>query len=416
MGAPGMDKVKVIEFIQTVGDGGAETLVKDYALLMDKNRFEVTVVVLHAVEDSANYQRLRENGIPVIALSSQDDILKKIWRQLFWRKQNVTVKSEDVQEKAVLPGETYEKAGILRRCRNAVRNFYFGLKFLKILKQTGATVVHAHLDMLGCLRSVSWALKGVRLFHTCHALPELIYEGEEGAAAVHLIRKNHLQLIALHTGMARQMDEMFPDQKTVIIRNGVDMQKFQNPGITKEEKRRELHIPGDAFLVGHVGRFTPEKNHPFLVDVFEKIAEKRNDAYLLMIGAEDHSHIAAKLDALGFGGKYQILSHRKDIHELLAAMDVFVFPSIFEGFPVSMIEAQASGLRCIVSRNCPEEVVRTELCIPMALGYPEAWAKMAMDPDYKRETGKSLLDYDMNREIRRLEKLYLGELNNFECE
>ena len=90
-------------------------------------------------------------------------------------------------------------------------------------------------------------------------------------------------------------------------------------------------------------------------------------------------------------------------------MDVFVFPSIFEGFPVSVIEAQAAGLRCIVSDCCPEEVIRTDICIPMPLGNPEDWAQAALDRDRKREASKSLSDYDMNREIRRLERLYLGQ-------
>ena len=78
-----MEKVKVIEFIQSMGDGGAETLVKDYALLMDKERFDVTVVVQHDVGDSANIRRLKEHGLPVIPLSTQDDLLKRIWRRIF---------------------------------------------------------------------------------------------------------------------------------------------------------------------------------------------------------------------------------------------------------------------------------------------------------------------------------------------
>lgn len=407
-----MEKTHVIEFIQTMGDGGAETLVKDYAILMDKENFEVTVVVLHALEDSANLQRLRDHGIPVIALSSQDDLLKKIWHKLFWRKEQPEIKSEDVLEKPVLPGSGYEKTSFLRTCRNGVRNLHFGLKFLKVVRRTGATVVHAHLDMLGCLKAVSRQLKGVRLFHTCHALPELIYEGEEGAAARYLIRHNELQLIALHDKMAAQMDDMFPQQKTKIIRNGVNMALFERPAISREQKRSELNVPQDAFLVGHVGRFTPEKNHPFLVEVFREIQARCKNAYLLMIGAEDHSHIAKLLDDRGFRGRYQVLSHRKDIPELLNAMDVFVFPSIFEGFPVSVIEAQAAGLRCIVSARIPEEVIRTETCIPMPLEKPEAWAEAALNPDLKRKTDKNLYDYDMNRELRRLEKLYLGCTEN----
>ena len=100
-----MEKTKVIEFIQTMGDGGAETLVKDYALLMDKEQFEVTVVVQHGMENSANLQRLKENNIRILELSSRDDLLKKVWHSIFWRKERSAVQTEDVQEKPVLPGE-----------------------------------------------------------------------------------------------------------------------------------------------------------------------------------------------------------------------------------------------------------------------------------------------------------------------
>ena len=403
-----MEKVKVIEFIQTMGDGGAETLVKDYALLMDRQRFDVTVVVQHAISDSANLQRLKEYDIPIHALSSEDDLLKRIWRKIFWKQETQEVQSENVQEKAVLPGENYEQAGFLRSCRNSVRNLFFGLKFLKILRSTGATVVHAHLDMLGCLQAVSPFLKGVKLFHTCHALPHLIYAGDEGRAARNLISKNRLQLVALHDDMAREMDEMFPGQKTVVIRNGVNMDKFRHPGITREKKRLELQIPADAFLVGHVGRFTPEKNHVFLVDVFAEIAARRPEAFLLMVGAGDTARVEEKLSKLGLDGRYRILSRRTDIPQLLTAMDVFVFPSIFEGFPVSVIEAQAAGLRCIVSAQIPSAVMRLDTCVPMPLEAPECWAQAALDPNRKRDSAQPLEDYDMNCVIRTLEQMYQG--------
>lgn len=401
-----MEKIKVMEFVQSVGDGGAETLVKDYALLMDKERFDVTVVVQHALEDSANLRHLRENGIPVIALSSQEDILKRIWRRIFWKQEMQQSPAEQATAESVLSHEIGQEESTLRKARNYARNLFFGLKFRKVLRQTGATVVHVHLDLLGCLQTISPSLKGIRLIHTCHNLPKMIYAGGEAPAARYLIRHNGLQLVALHGEMAKEMDAMFPEQKTVIIRNGVDFSRFQNPAASREEKRAELSIPADAFLVGHVGRFNPQKNHPFLVDVFQKIAEKRQDAYLLMIGAEDSSHIVKKLKDYGLEGRYQILSHRQDIPELLGAMDVFVFPSVFEGLPVSVVEAQAAGLRCIVSDQCSEEVFLTEKCIPMALGDPEMWAQAALDGDLTVETSRNLQDYDMNREIRRLEALY----------
>lgn len=406
-----MAKTKVIEFITSLQDGGAETLVKDYALLMDKEHFDVTVVVLHDMDGSANLARLQEAGIPIIALSSQDDLLKKVWRRIFWRKEQVVLDAKDIKEKPALPGDSYEKPGFLRICRNSVRNLYFGMKLLNVIRETGTMVVHGHLDVLRCLQMVSPFLKKIRLLHTCHALPELIYEGEEGAAAKYLIRHNGLQLIALHKDMQQQMDKMFPGQKTAVIRNGINMKLFEDPGITKEEKRRELGIPADAYVTGHVGRFSPEKNHVFLVDVFRKIAEKKDNAYLLMVGIGEHGYVVDKLSGYGLEDRFRILSHRKDVHEILKTMDVFVFPSIYEGLPLSVVEAQSSGLRCVISDRIPDAVICTENCISLPLEDAEKWAEMAMDTTVKCQNYNALCEYDMNREIRRLEKLYLGHLD-----
>jgi len=400
-----MHKVGVIEFILTLGDGGAETLVKDYALLMDKDRFDVTVVVLHALEDSANLQRLKENGICVIALSSQDDLLKKIWRRII-KPSGVEYVPDKVEEQVV----TEQRKGF-KKILSKFRNLFFGLKLLKIVKQKNAKVIHAHLDVLEIVQAVSKCLKDVRLLHTCHNPPEVIYTGEEKTAAKALIRTNGMQIVALHEEMARELNELFSVANTAVIRNGIDMDRFLNPNVTKEGKRKKLQIPQNAFVVGHVGRFSEQKNHGYLVEVFREVAALCPDAYLLMVGAGDSSAIEEKLTQYGFCDRYQILQHRRDINEILAAMDVFVFPSVFEGFGIALLEAQASGLRCVASDVCPEEVFRTEKCLSLPLGDPSEWAEKVLDDSWKMENTRSIWDYDMNREIRRLEKLYLGQLN-----
>lgn len=396
-----MEKVKVIEFIQSMGDGGAETLVKDYALLMDKERFDVTVVVLHDIRDSANYRFLTENGIPVFALSSRDDLLKKLWRKLF------PVSETDMPTEEDPTKGIQESAGFFGKLKSWARNQYFGRRFLKILRQTDATVVHAHLEVLEILQAVSGELRDIRLLHTCHNPPAVIYTGAERPAAEYLIKKNGMQIVALHEKMAEELNELFGVDHTAVIRNGILMERFTEPGISKEEKRREIGIPEDAFVVGHVGRFFEQKNHLFLVEVFREIASRRENAFLLMIGAGSTEETERKLKEYGLGDQYLILSHRQDIPQLLAAMDVFVFPSIFEGFGIALLEAQAAGLRCIASDHCPAEVIRTEHCISMPLENPEQWAEAALDPDWKRAESRALADYDMNREIRRLEALYL---------
>lgn len=402
-----MEKVKVIEFILTLGDGGAETLVKDYALLMDRDRFEVTVVVLHALEDSANLQRLKDQGIRILSLSSQKDVLKKLWRMVV-KPDAVELTPDKVDQQTASMAS--RRSGI-RALLHSLRNLFFGRKLLRIIRQTGAAVVHAHLDVLEILDAVSGSLKGVRLFHTCHNVPSIVYVDGEYPAAKRLIENNKLRLIALHAGMALELNTMFDTDNTVTIRNGIDMPKFEKPGIDKKSKRRQLGIPEDAFVIGHVGRFSEQKNHMFLADIFAETAKQKINAYLLMIGAGDSAMVEEKLVANGLQNQYQILCQRKDINELLAAMDVFVFPSLFEGLSVSLIEAQAAGLRCIISDRCSEEGICTETCIPLPLEDPVGkWVDAILDTDLKCDYSRDLHAYDMNREIRRLEKLYLDQL------
>jgi len=400
-----MSKTNVIEFVLTLGDGGAETLVKDYAILMDKERFDVTVVVLHALEDSANLQRLREYGISVVALSAEGDVLKKIWRSLF-RPTNVELLPDTVEEQMVAE----ERTG-LRKIVSKLRNLFFGLKLLKIVHQKKADVIHAHLDVLEILEAVGCKLKNVRLFHTCHNPPEVIYAGEEKKAAASLVRKNGMRIIALHEQMAQELNALFSVDNTEVIRNGIDIQRFVNSGVQKKDKREELGIPLEAYVVGHVGRFAEQKNHMFLAEVFREVAARCPDAYLLMVGAGDSFKVEKMLRQYGLHDRYKILQHRKDIHEILRAMDVFVFPSLFEGFGIALLEAQASGLRCVASDVCPEEVFRTEICMALPLEDPSIWAEKILDVSWKLENSRNIWDYDMNREIRRLEKLYLGQLD-----
>ena len=366
-----MSRVKVAEFITNMGDGGAETLVKDYMLLLDKDQFDACVVTCFDKKNTANLRRLKEKGICVISLDPGKNFFYKVWRKLN-------------------------------------QPHYYGHRFLKLVKKKNISVVHAHLEVLHYLSQVSDDLKGIRLFHTCHAPVEKIYREREEIAAEKLIRNNQMGLIALHEQMAQEINRLFSVKNTAVIRNGIDMGRFQCPGVTKEEKRKELSISEDVFVLGHVGRFADVKNHDFLVEVFREVAAKQENAFLLMVGAGDSAAIEKKLKDYGFENRYKILSNRTDIHELLTAMDAFAFPSRYEGFGIALVEAQAAGLRCVASDGVPEEAFCTEICFRLPLADPEQWANLLLSSDQK-VTAKDLSVYDMNREIKRLQALYLGE-------
>ena len=353
-------------------DGGAETLVKDYMLLLDKKQFDVFAVICFYDGDSANLSRLREKGISVISLDPGKNLFYRVWRRLN-------------------------------------QPHYYGYRFWKLAKEKQINVVHAHLGVLDYLTRVSHRMKGIRLFHTCHAPVETIYLDRELPAARKLIDENEMQIIALHEPMAKEINELFSVNNTQVIRNGIDMQRFLEPGVTKQQKRQELGIPENAFVLGHVGRFSDVKNHPFLVEVFREVAKKREDAFLLMVGADATPEIENRLQELGLQNRYRILSDRADVNEILAAMDAFAFPSKYEGLGIALIEAQAAGLRCVASDRVPEEAIRTELCFTLPLEDPARWAELLLS-DEKREEGiQDLRVYDMNQEIKRLEALYLGK-------
>ncbi len=115
--------------------------------------------------------------------------------------------------------------------------------------------------------------------------------------------------------------------------------------------RRELGLEG-KFVVGHAGVFTPQKNHNFLIDIFAEICRVRDDAVLMLLsGGRLKNAIEQKVHRLGLEGKVMFVGFTREIEKYYQAMDVFVFPSIFEGLPVVGIEVQVSGLPFLCTEN-----------------------------------------------------------------
>lgn len=153
-----------------------------------------------------------------------------------------------------------------------------------------------------------------------------------------------------------------PFDKIAIIPNGIETYKFRYNEEIRYEKRREIGIGQDKQLIGHVGRFSNVKNHDFLINVFKAIHEKEKNSNLLLVGdgilLED---IKRKVNQLGISNEVLFLTNRNDISELMQAMDVFILPSFYEGLPVTLVEAQATGLPCIVSNTVSSESKLTNL-------------------------------------------------------
>ena len=134
-------------------------------------------------------------------------------------------------------------------------------------------------------------------------------------------------------------------------------------------------------VVGHVGRFIPQKNHSYLLKVFEQIKQLRNNAKLLLVGSgEGQNAIRQKAIAAGISDSIVLVGQREDVHKLYSAMDVLVFPSLYEGFGMVPQEAQYSGLPCIVSDCITREIVVCDQLVtflPLEASTVE-WAKTAI--------------------------------------
>lgn len=165
-----------------------------------------------------------------------------------------------------------------------------------------------------------------------------------------------------------------------ILHNALDLNQFYFYPNAKENIRKEFNIDENTVIIGHIGRFMTQKNHKFLVKVFFYLQKQIPDAVLLLVGTgELEEDIKQEVKTLGLDSKVIFTGVRKDIPQLLSAMDVMIFPSLYEGMPNVIIEAQATGLPCVISDTITAEANITGLVEYKSLSIsPDGWADTAI--------------------------------------
>lgn len=201
-------------------------------------------------------------------------------------------------------------------------------------------------------------------------------------------------------------------QSLTILNNAVDTNRFRYNTLIRNQYRTKLEIE-NKLVIGHVGRFNPQKNHEFLIDIFKEVNEQNRATVLLLIGdGYLKSHIEEKVKQLNLSNNVMFLGLREDIPELMQAMDLFLFPSLFEGLPVVLVEAQAAGLRCITSTGVTEEVNITNQVEFLDLNDgPSKWTQTLLKGNFHRKDNQDFLKkkgYDTSTSIKELEKFYLA--------
>lgn len=170
--------------------------------------------------------------------------------------------------------------------------------------------------------------------------------------------------------------ERFFSKHGQIIYNGVDLDKFSYNQEKRDAIRKELNVAPETFVLGHVGRLAPVKNHPFMIDILKALLLKYSNVQMFFVGDGPDSVMLQDLIVKhGLEAHCHLLGKRSDIDYLVQGFDVMLFPSLYEGFPVTLIEAQASSLPCLISENVTQEAVVLNVSQQLSLDTVDVWVE-----------------------------------------
>lgn len=197
-----------------------------------------------------------------------------------------------------------------------------------------------------------------------------------------------------------------------VIKNGIDPTLFLYSDSDRIKIRRELGLEGKKILL-HIGRFNYQKNHQFVIEIFEKISQLDPNTHLLLVGrGELEDKIRALVEEKNLQDNVTFIGVRTDINSLLSACDLFLFPSLFEGLSVVLVETQASGIRILTTSNLSQETIFSDTLYQLSTDLnAEVWAQKAIDllKDYSHRDMRDkvrLSGFDIKKVSEELVQLY----------
>jgi len=244
-----------------------------------------------------------------------------------------------------------------------------------LFKNNRYDVVHSHLDwflnayvmLLAMLAGVPKRIAHHHQAYGCHSSHRVCTSLKELLYAVLRIPNKMFATHWLACGRAAAENGWGKNAasrgKVLVLPNAIDPERFKFNADTRAKIRNKYNIAEDYFVVGHVGRFFPQKNHRFLIDVFAEIVKLRSNSKLLLLGDGPlQNEIQKKVEMLGLSDKVIFVGLQKDPAPFYSAMDVFCFPSLWEGLPLTLVEAQYNGLPAVAS-----DAITDEVCISCSL-------------------------------------------------
>ncbi|WP_407448087.1 glycosyltransferase family 1 protein [Fibrobacter sp.] len=336
--------IRVLHVLGGLDRGGAETMVMNLYRAIDKKQVQFDFIT-HTNRRQAYTEEIEKLGGKIYYFPKFKGInflqLKSVWKKFF----------KDHPEYKILHSHVRSYASL----------------YLPIAKKAGLkTIIHSHNTSSG---------KGIKAI-----VKWFMQRG---------LRKNLDYYFACSDVAGKWLfgEKIVNQPNYFLLKNAIDVEKYAYSESSRKKIRDEFNL-NDKFVVGHVGRFHPQKNHLFLVDIFAEIHKKCPDSVLMLVGIGDLMDAVKDMVAeLGLTDCVVFTGVRADVNELLSAFDVFLFPSLFEGLPVTLIEAQAVGLPVVCSDSITKEVIVSDILEMLPLNQSvDAWANVALSKrNVKRE-------------------------------
>lgn len=357
-------KIKIAMVTNHFGITGISTVILNYCKELDNRKYDLTVIAGQPIAEE-NRKECIENGIHLIELPS--------------------------------------------RHQESVKH-YVGL--WKVLKKNHYDIVHVHgsSSMMAIeLTIAKLAGEKIRIAHS-HNTRCLNMK-------VHRILNPYFRKIYTKALACGKMagDWLFGENKFEILPNSFHTELFAFDETERKRVRKELDIE-EKFVVGHIGRFNEQKNQCYLIKAFEQIAKTRSDVVLLLVGTgPDFDKVKESVTNSLYGNQIIFYGVTKETRAIYSAMDVFALPSKYEGFPVVLLEAQITGLPCIISDRVTKDVDFGEIQWLSIEENPESWAKAISQivvrsnvqrSDYRKKHIAQIECYDINQTVKQLDTIY----------
>lgn len=297
--------------------------------------------------------------------------------------------------------------------------FKYHKKLKEVLKSGGYKIVHSHINTLSVFSLFAAKCAGVpvRIAHS-HSTTN---KKEKKKNLLKQVLRPFSKVFATDYMCCSELagrwlfgNKEYDNGNVYLLNNAIDLDKFKYDEEKRKEKRKELNIEDSTLVIGHVGRFVEQKNHRFLIDIFNEVHKQKENSILLLAGQGPlMEEMKEKVRNLGLEKNVKFLGQRNDINELYQAFDVFCLPSLYEGLGMAAVEAQVSGLLCFVSTEIPEIAKVTEKIVFINLeNNIKTWTEIIFN--HLKNTNRKntnftdvLKKYDIKLEACKLEKKYL---------